>query len=285
MIRLLVKRFLLQRRKLRRKPEKWNLPEIYWVATKRRCMHRIHSSASHHHALVRHEDTLAENVVDGFQGDEWLVGPFQEELASKPTSFGSWEVNNGKVVQEALWRNNGKSLQPSNNVFFFYLLPSQKNEDNITSLFLNFDSAQWKKKHSPEKKQIYDTRFPILRPPNGSSETIIFSRSHYYFTKTFIAAERYLQLQIFIFSSFEFSKQRYHSQTFSTKTSGSINRFWQTSQEKYTWTSLHVFPKEKNDMKSFYFVRKRILLLTSILSVLHCNQENGFIRMTSSTAA
>jgi hypothetical protein len=29
--------------------------------------------------LVRHEDTLIRNVVDGFQGDEWLIGPFQEE--------------------------------------------------------------------------------------------------------------------------------------------------------------------------------------------------------------
>jgi hypothetical protein len=78
------------------------------------------------------------------------------------------------------------------------------------------------------KKQIYDTRFPILRPPKGSSASIIFSRSYWYFTystKTFIAAERYLRLQIFFFSFFKFSKQQYHSQTFSTKTSGSINRF------------------------------------------------------------
>jgi hypothetical protein len=54
----------------------------------------------HLHALIRHEDTLSENVVDGFQGDEWLVSPFQGELASKPTSFGSQNFNNGKVVQE-----------------------------------------------------------------------------------------------------------------------------------------------------------------------------------------
>ncbi len=178
--------------------------------------------------------TLSKNVVDGFQGDEWLVSPFQGELVSKPTSFGSREVNNGKVFQEVFWRSNGKSPQPSNNVFFSYPLPSQRNRKaRTTCLFLNLDSAQWmKRKRSREKKQIHDTGFLILCPPNGSSATIIFSRSYWYFTyssKTFIAAERYLRLQIFFFLSFEFSKQRYHSQAFSTKTSGSINRFWQTS--------------------------------------------------------
>ncbi len=87
---------------------------------------RIHSSVFHGHALVRHEDTLIRNVVDGFQGDEWLIGPFQEETYIETIQLWTSRISmmekfSRKSFEE--WQERFSTKTPNNYVFFSPPLP------------------------------------------------------------------------------------------------------------------------------------------------------------------